>query len=134
MICLKEDLPGELGKRQREICYQALTEVVLETREFAQLLGDIRSDCQRIKGAVEQRLKLIGLENEQDFLKHITLVAARTAEEQSRVTDAALLFHLAEDYDKVIQIVNDAVSLALTTELGEQPARLTPLKPRTTEP
>jgi nuclear pore complex protein Nup93 len=133
LICLNGDLTGDLGKKQRELCHQALTEVVLETREFAQLLGDIRADGQRIKGAIEQRLKLIGLENEQDFLKHITLVAARTAEEQSRVTDAALLFHLAEDYDKVIQVVNEAVSLALTTELGEQPTRLTPLKPRTTQ-
>ncbi|KAK3705494.1 nuclear pore complex subunit [Vermiconidia calcicola] len=133
LICLNGDLTGEIGKRQRELCYQALTEVVLETQEFAQLLGDIRSDGQRIKGAIEQRLKLIGLENEQDFLKHITLVAARTAEEQSRVADAALLFHLAEDYDKVLQVVNEAISLALTTELGEQPVRLTPLKPRTTE-
>ena len=130
LICLNGDLTGDIGKKQRELCHQALTEVVLETREFAQLLGDIRADGQRIKGAIEARLKLIGLENEQDFLKHITLVAARTAEEQGRVTDAALLFHLAEDYDKVIQVVNEAVSLALTTELGEQPARLTPLKPR----
>jgi len=133
LVCLNADLTGELGKTQRELCYQALIEVILETREFAQLLGDIRSDGQRIKGAVEQRLKLIKLENEQDFLKHITLVAARTAEDQSRVTDAALLFHLAEDYDKVIQVINEAVSVALTTELGEQPARITPLKPRTTQ-
>ena len=133
LICLNGNLTGDLGRRQRELCHQALTEVVLETREFAQLLGDIRSDGQRIKGAIEQRLKLIGLENEQDFLKQITQVAARTAEEQSRTTDAALLFHLAEDYDKVIQVVNEAVSLALTTDVGEQPARLTPLKPRTTE-
>ena len=133
LICLNGDLDGDIGKKQRELCHQALTEVVLETREFAQLLGDIRSDGQRIKGAIEQRLTLIGLDNELEFLKHITLVAARTAEEQSRVTDAALLFHLAEDYDKVIQIVNEAVSLQLTTELGEQPLRLTPLKPRATE-
>lgn len=130
LICLNGDLQGELGRKQRELCHQALTEVVLETREFAQLLGDIRADGQRIKGAIEQRLKLIGLDDERDFLKHITLVAARTAEEQSRVTDAALCFHLAEDYDKVIQVVNEAVSLSLTTELGEEPAKLTPLKPR----
>ena len=132
LICLNGDLTGDLGKNQRDLCYQALTEVVLETREFARLLGDIRPDGQHMKGVIESRLKLVGLANEKDFLKHVTLVAARTAEEQSRVTDAALLFHLAEDYEKVIQVVNEAVSLALTTELGEQPARLTPLKPRAT--
>ncbi|KAK0308214.1 nuclear pore complex subunit [Friedmanniomyces endolithicus] len=130
LICLNADLTGDIGKAQKELCYQALIEVVLETREFAQLLGDVRSDGQRIKGAVEQRLKLIKLDNEKEFLKHITVVAARTAEDQSRTTDAALLFHLAEDYDKVIQVVNDAVSVYLTTEIGEQPARLVPLKPR----
>lgn len=130
LICLNADLTGDLGKAQRELCHQALTELVLETREFASLLGDIRADGQRIQGSIEQRLKLIGLEDEQEFLRHITIVAARTAEDQSRTSDAALLFHLAEDYDKVTAIVNDAVSLALTTELGEEPQKLTPLKPR----
>lgn len=130
LICLNADLIGEIGNAQRELCYQALIEVTLETREYAQLLGDIRSDGQRIKGAIEQRLKLIKLDNEHEFMRHITLVAARTAAEHSRTTDAALLYHLAEDYDKVIQVVNEAVSQALTTELGDEPARLTPLKPR----
>lgn len=133
LICLNADLEGALGKAQRELCHQALTELVLETREFAALLGDIRADGQRIKGSIEQRLQLIGIENELEFLRHITLVAARTAEDQSRTTDAALLYHLAEDYDKVVQIVNDAVSLSLTTELGDEPQRLTPLKPRQRE-
>lgn len=131
IICLNADLPGELGRAQRELCHQALTELVLETREFAQLLGDIRADGQRIKGAIEQRLKLIGLENEQEFLRAITTSAARVAEDNSRTTDAALLYHLAEDYDKVVTIVNDAVSIALTTELGEALQKLEPLKPRT---
>lgn len=133
LICLNADLTGDIGKTQRELCHQALIEVILETREFAQLLGDIRADGQRIKGAVEARLKLIKLDNEREFLKHITLTAARTAEEQSRVTDAALLFHLAEDYDKVIQVIDEAVAQSLMTELGEQPARITPLRPRTTQ-
>jgi nuclear pore complex protein Nup93 len=133
LICLYADREGALGKAQRELCHQTLSELVLETREFAALLGDIRADGQRIKGSIEQRLQLIGIENELEFLRHITLVAARTAEDQSRTTDTALLYHLAEDYDKVVQIINDAVSLTLTTELGDDPHRLTPLKPRQRE-
>ncbi|KAM0720851.1 hypothetical protein Q7P37_003136 [Cladosporium fusiforme] len=133
LICLNADLEGTLGKSQRELCHQALTELVLETREFAALLGDIRADGHRIKGTIEQRLQLIGIENELEFLRHITLVAARTAEDQSRTTDTALLFHLAGDYDKVVQVVNEAVSLSLATELGDEPHRLTPLKPRQRE-
>lgn len=133
LLCLNADLQGDIGKAQRELCYQALTEVVLETREFAQLLGDIRADGQRIKGAIEQRHRLIKLDNEKDLLRHITQVAARSAEEQGRTTDAALLFHLSEEYNKVFEVVNDALSLALTTELGDQPARLVPLRPRNTD-
>ncbi|CAK3918653.1 related to nuclear pore (Nic96) [Lecanosticta acicola] len=132
LICLNGDLTGDLGKAQRELCYQALTEVTLETREFAQLIGDVRDNGQRIDGAIAQRLKLIGLENQREFLKHITQVAARTAEEQGRTADAALLYHLCEDYNKVFHVINEALSLALTTELGEQPERLEPLKPRNT--
>ncbi|EME41843.1 hypothetical protein DOTSEDRAFT_177217 [Dothistroma septosporum NZE10] len=134
LICLNADLqPKNLGKAQRELCHQALTEVVLETREFSQLIGDIRADGMRIKGAIELRLKLIGLGNEREYLRQITLVAARIAEEQGRTTDAALLYHMCDDYDKVYQVINEAVSLALITELGEQPARLQPLKPRNTD-
>ncbi|KAK3045360.1 hypothetical protein LTS18_013960, partial [Coniosporium uncinatum] len=54
LICLNADLPGEIGGQQRQLCYEGLRELVLETREFAQLLGDIRADGQRIKGAIEQ--------------------------------------------------------------------------------
>ncbi|WPG99242.1 Nup93/Nic96-domain-containing protein [Acrodontium crateriforme] len=130
LICLNKDLPGALGKSQRELCHQAITEVVLETREYASLLGDIRNDGQRIVGEIETRLRLIDIGTQEDFLRQITLVAARTADEQGRVTDAALLFHLAEDYDKVVQVINEAVSLALTADPNEQPMRLDPLKPR----
>ncbi|KAJ8607894.1 hypothetical protein MRB53_039990 [Persea americana] len=123
LICLNKDLPGALGKSQRELCHQAITEVVLETREYASLLGDIRNDGQRIVGEIETRLRLIDIGTQEDFLRQITLVAARTADEQGRVTDAALLFHLAEDYDKVVQVINEAVSLALTADPNEQPMR-----------
>ncbi|EME88711.1 uncharacterized protein MYCFIDRAFT_35446 [Pseudocercospora fijiensis CIRAD86] len=129
LICLNADLDGDIGKAQKELCYQALTELVLETREFAQLLGDIKADGSRIPGAIENRLSLIKLQGN-EFLKHITLVAARTAQEQGRTTDAALLYHLSEDYSKVLAVVNEALSLALTTDLGDTPARLLPLKPR----
>lgn len=130
LVALNADLPDESGKRQLSLCHEALRELVLETREFAQLLGDIRSDGQRIKGAIEQRLPLIRIENEEVFLRQITIAAAQIAEENGRVTDAVLLFHLAEEYDKVIEICNRAVSDAIAVEIGDTPVRLEPLKPR----
>lgn len=130
LICLNGDEPGEPGKRQTQLCHEALRELVLETREFAQLLGDIRSDGQRITGSIEQRLRLIRIENEQSFLRHITISAAQIANDNGRVTDAVLLYHLAEEYDNVIAICNKALSEAISVEIGDAPLRLEPLKPR----
>ena len=130
LICLNADLPGDTGKSQASVCHEALKELVLETREFALLLGDVRADGKRVKGAVEQRLKLLKIENPKMFLKSLTLQAAAAADDAGRITDAVLLYHLAEDYEKVLLIVNRALSDALAVSLDEEPIRLQPLKPR----
>jgi nuclear pore complex protein Nup93 len=132
LICLNADLDGELGKSQASVCHEALRELVLETREFAHLLGDIRSDGTRIKGAIENRLRLIHLANQEEFLNAVTIQAAVVADDSGRTTDAVLLYHLAEDYDNVITIINRALSEAMTIDLGEAPMKLQPLKPRST--
>ena len=139
LLCLNADLEGEAGRRQAEICYEALRELVLETREFAHLLGDIRSDGQRIPGAIQVRLRLIRakdkavMEDNNAFLKNLTIQAASAADDSGRTTDAVLLFHLAEEYDTVIGICNRALSEALSVELGYDQLRLEPLKPRAME-
>ncbi|KAL9608922.1 MAG: hypothetical protein Q9167_006262 [Letrouitia subvulpina] len=130
LICLNSDLPGALGKSQAALCHEALRELILESREFAQLLGDIRSDGTRIKGVIEQRLSLIRLSDQEEFLKTVTLQAASVADDNGRTTDAVLLYHLAEDYDNVIVIINRALSEAVATDIGEPELRLQPLKPR----
>ncbi|KAI9830453.1 MAG: hypothetical protein M1819_005705 [Sarea resinae] len=130
LICLNSDLPGQGGKSQSSLCHEALRELVLETREFAQLLGDIRSDGHRIKGAIEQRLKLIKLADQEEFLRTVTMQAAAVADDNGRTTDAVLLYHLAEEYDNVISIINRALSDAVSTDLGQESVKLVPLKPR----
>ena len=130
LFCLNADLPGQLGRSQAALCHEALRELVLETREFARLLGDIRSDGTRIKGAIEERLEIIGLADQEEFLKTVTIQAASVADDNGRITDAVLLYHLSEDYDNVINIINRALSEALSVDIGAEPARLQPLKPR----
>lgn len=130
MICLNAHLPGAIGQSQASLCHEALRELVLETREFAQLLGDIRSDGTRLKGAIERRLKLIALSDQEEFLKLITMQAASVADDSGRTTDAVLLYHLAEDFDNVIAIINRALSEAIAVDIGQEQLRLQPLKPR----
>jgi nuclear pore complex protein Nup93 len=130
LIGLNMDLPGEAGRRHLSQCHDALRDLVLETREFSKLIGDIRPDGNRIKGMIEQRGLLIGLGEEHDFINTVTLQAASFADDAGRTTDSVLLYHLAGEYDSVITIVGRALSEAIAVELGETPMVLIPVKPR----
>ena len=130
LICLNADIPGAFGISQAELCHEALRELVLETREFASLLGDIRPDGSRLKGAIEERLELIALSNEQAYLNAITVEAASVADDNGRTTDAVLLYHLSESYDNVILVINRALSEAIALDIGQDRLRLQVLKPR----
>lgn len=137
LICLGDDVEGGAasgGAKEQSaaasLCYEALRELVLETREFSKLIGDIRPDGTRIQGLIEERGPLIALDREQDLVKAITLQAARDADDGGRTTDAVLLYHLAGDYDTVVVIVSRALSEAISLEIGEEPMRLVPVKPR----
>jgi nuclear pore complex protein Nup93 len=130
LICLNQDLPGQSGSKQVALCHEALRELVLESREFALLLGDLTQDGQRINGAIEERKKLIALGGTDDFMRIITLQAASVADDNGRTTDAVLLYHLAEEYDNVLVIMTRALSEAVNAPLGQEQFRLQPLKPR----
>ena len=130
LICLNQDLPGEAGLRQVALCHEALREIVLESREFALLLGDLTKDGERISGAIEVRRKLIALDGTNDFMRIITTHAASVADDNGRTTDAVLLYHLAEEYDNVVVILTRALSEAINTPIGQDQFRLQPLKPR----
>ena len=129
LICLNRDLPGDAGAQQTEQCHEALRELVLESREFAQLLGDVRSDGQRIKGAIEERIKLIGLIDSDDFMRTVIVQAASIADDNGRTTDSVLLYHLAGEYDNVMTIVNRALSEAIAADVGQETLPLLPLRP-----
>lgn len=130
LICLNAGLPGAMGKSQASLCHEALRELVLETREFAGLLGDVRTDGTRLKGAIEKRLKLIALADQEQLLRVVTIQAASVADDNGRVNDAVLLYHLAEDYDNVVAIVNRTLSEAIAVDIGQEQMRLQPSKPR----
>lgn len=132
LICLNSDVPGEAGRAQASVCHEGLKELVLETREFALLLGDIRPSGEKFPGAIQQRLSLLQLREPNVFLKNLTIQAARVADDNGRTTDAVLLYHLAEEYDNVIFVLNRALSDALATDIGADEPTLAPLKPRLT--
>lgn len=135
LICLNADLEDDKGnnakgKEQASLCHEALRELVLETREFSTLLGDVKANGQSTLGLIQQRTPLINLANDNELIKNITQEAAKTADDNGRTNDAVLLCHLAGEYDAVVTILNRALSEALSVDLGQEPLRLEPLKQR----
>ena len=131
LICINSDLkPASLGTVHTNACHECLRELCLETREFAKLLGDIKTDGERIPGAIEERARLIKLDSRDEFLRSITKQSAATADQRGQIADAVLLYHLCEDYDDVVSVLNKALADAVTLDLGESPMQLQPLKPR----
>jgi len=128
LICLNGDLSGDAGHRQVMTCHQGLRELVLESREFTKLLGDMQLDGRRIKGAIEERMKLIHLADTDDFMRTVTIQAASIADDNGRITDAVLLYDLAGEYDNVITITNRALSEAVAVDIGQEKISL--LSPR----
>ncbi|KAJ9606744.1 nuclear pore complex subunit [Cladophialophora chaetospira] len=130
LICLNSDLePATLGLVHTKACHECLRELCLETREFAKLLGDIRSNGSRLSGAIELRAKSIHLDSRDVFLDSITRQSAAIADQRGQVADAVLLYHLCEDYDNVVSVLNRALADAVTVDLGQAPMQLQPLKP-----
>ena len=95
------------------LCHDALREVVLESRDFATLLGDVRPDGTRELGFIEKRLGLLDIDSETDYLRIVAEHAAAYSEQEGRLADAILLYHLAEQYNTVVAIVNQALADAL---------------------
>ncbi|QLQ79258.1 hypothetical protein HG537_0B06050 [Torulaspora globosa] len=112
-------LPGTA--EQIELCHEALMELILETKEFTILLGKINRDGTRIPGIIEERLPLLFLKNEEEFLRKITENAARRADEDGRLYDSLLLYQLSEEYNIVMTIVNSMLSDLLSNTDLEQP-------------
>lgn len=48
LICLNADLDHPIGSEQVSICHDYIRELVMETRKYGELLGDIRQDGTKI--------------------------------------------------------------------------------------
>lgn len=48
LICLNADLPSPRGEDQVALAHDYVRELVLETRQYSQLLGDVRNDGTKV--------------------------------------------------------------------------------------
>ncbi|GAA6011273.1 hypothetical protein JCM11491_006780 [Sporobolomyces phaffii] len=115
LICLNADLePSERGKEQVELCHEFVRELVMDTRQYSTLLGDVRNDGTKIPGQIEQDLKLLHLPDARSYLLSIVKSAAARADTEQRFSEAILLYNLAEEYDAVVRVLNLELSNSLS--------------------
>ncbi|EMG51057.1 hypothetical protein G210_3411 [Candida maltosa Xu316] len=112
---------GGDSKNALLVCYEALRELILISREFGILLGELNQvDGIKAPGILEQERKLIKLENIEQFYQQITEVAATRCEEEGRIFDALLLYQLCCDYNTVVSLINKLLAEILaTTDLNK---------------
>ncbi|GAA6041370.1 hypothetical protein JCM8097_007689 [Rhodosporidiobolus ruineniae] len=101
LVCLNADVPGQV-----ELAHEYVRELVMETRQYGALLGDVRGDGTKVPGQIERDLKLLHLPDSRAYLLSIVKAAASRADLEQRFSEAILLYNLAEEYDAVIAVLN----------------------------
>ncbi|KAF9928608.1 hypothetical protein FBU30_002283 [Linnemannia zychae] len=104
-ICLNTDLTPEINKEQIALCHNYIQDLVLQAKDYSTLLG---SNAHGIKtpGVIEKYLSLIKIANTHQFVKDITIAAAKSKAKEGRVEDAIQLYSIAESYNDVVELLN----------------------------
>ncbi|KIR56238.1 nuclear pore complex protein Nup93 [Cryptococcus gattii Ru294] len=121
LVMLNSDAPAPSGPKQRLLCLELVRDIVLSSRSWSRLLGSVRADGSKEIGVIERDLKLLKLEDEQDYLRQVVLAAADQSSLDSSLTDSIELYHLAGSYDKVVETVNRALGHSLSQTAGAAP-------------
>ncbi|GAA6021747.1 hypothetical protein JCM10207_008563 [Rhodosporidiobolus poonsookiae] len=96
-----------------ELAHEYVRELVMQTRMYSQLLGDVRADGTKVPGQIERDLKLLRLADSRAYLLGIVKAAAARADLEQRFREAVLLYNLAEEYDAVVAVLNVELGNAL---------------------
>lgn len=111
------------GNSKEEIakCHEALRELILISREFVMLLGDInQQNGTKIPGVLERQRSLIKLEDLKEFYLQIIELSAIKCEDEGRIFDALLLYQLCQEFDTVVSLINKLLAEILSsTELDK---------------
>ncbi|EGW33542.1 uncharacterized protein SPAPADRAFT_137464 [Spathaspora passalidarum NRRL Y-27907] len=104
-----------------EVSHEALRELILVSREFGILLGELNQENgTKTPGILEKQRSLIKLDNLEDYYREIIEVSATKCEEEGRIFDALLLYQLCCEYDTVVSLINKLLAeIFATTDLSK---------------
>ncbi|KAJ3038525.1 hypothetical protein HDV00_000530 [Rhizophlyctis rosea] len=83
-----------------------IRDVISESKRFEELLGNVAPDGTYTVGLVEKYGSLVGLADRDSFVDLIVVQAARNADQRGDLRSSAQLYHIGEQYGKVVEIVN----------------------------
>jgi nuclear pore complex protein Nup93 len=112
LITINSDLPPPINKSQINFAQEVVGELVVESRDFVTLLGDIRPDGTREAGIIEKRGKLLNITDttQNEYIRSIVEKAATLVDDEGDTASAVLLYHLSEDYSLVLATINHRLS------------------------
>ncbi|KAF9323502.1 hypothetical protein BGZ91_003539 [Linnemannia elongata] len=123
-ICLNTDLTPAINQEQIGLCHSYIQELVLQAKDYSSLLGSTAHGI-KTPGVIEKYLPLIKIANSGQFVKDITVAAAKSKAKEGRVEDAIQLYSIAESYNQVVELLNRQLAefvsnpgLASTGEAG----------------
>lgn len=112
------------GKSKEEIakCHEALRELILVSREFNLLLGELNPvNGEKVPGILEKQRFLINLSELSQFYHQIIEVTSVRCEEEGRIFDALTLYQLCQDFDTVVSLINKLLSEIFATSELDKP-------------
>ncbi|RKP32102.1 NIC-domain-containing protein [Metschnikowia bicuspidata] len=108
LICISK---GGKSSEESSRCHEALRELILLSREFGLLLGELNAENgDKSPGILETQRALINLLDLNSFYRQITEIAASRCEEEGRVFDAVRLYQLCQEYNTVVALLNKFLS------------------------
>lgn len=109
------------SKKETAKCHEALRELILISREFGLLLGELdQVNGDKVPGILETQRSLINLPNLESFYHQIVEVSASRCEEEGRIFDALRLYQLCQEYNTVVTLINKFLSEVVSmTELDK---------------
>lgn len=118
LICMSK---GGKSKEESAKCHEALRELILVSREFGLLLGELNAtNGEKSPGILEKQRSLINLAEIQSFYQQIVAVSAKRCEDEGRIFDALRLYQLCQEYNTVVSLINKYLSEILSmTELDK---------------
>ncbi|KAF9415809.1 hypothetical protein BGZ94_010387 [Podila epigama] len=104
-ICLNTDLTPATNAEQVSLCHGYIQELVLQAKDYTVLLGSTKHGI-KTPGVIEKYLPLIKIENSTQFVRDITIEAAKSKAKEGRAADAVQLYSIAESYNQVVDLLN----------------------------